>query len=63
MRILLIIFIVFTLNLSTAQDSRIFVDELYSDWDNIESTHIDSLNDQITGNIDFRQLWISNDEN
>jgi endonuclease/exonuclease/phosphatase family metal-dependent hydrolase len=42
---------------------NILVDEDYNDWNEISPVYTDPGNDQISGNIDFGRLWISNNSN
>ncbi len=57
----LIIFLVYVLP-AYSQSARIFVDGVFSDWDNLNSLYVDTIGDQATGLVDFGQLWGANDE-
>jgi len=61
MKFIALLLLAFSLNQLFCQTDRIFVDGSYSDWQSISPAYIDSTNDQITGEIDFNQFWISND--
>lgn len=57
---LILILLVF-INLH-AQVNRILLDEDFNDWNTVASLYSDSENDQISGIIDFKQVWASNDD-
>ena len=57
--ILILIFAVISIN----AQSRIFLDEEYSDWDNVTDSYADAKDDGTAGNIDLGTMWIANDEN
>ncbi len=60
MKTFLFIFLLLTTNLLIGQ-SRILVDDDFSDWQNILPAYIDPSGDQGFSNIDFGSLWIYND--
>ncbi len=45
-----------------SQAARIFIDGDFSDWQNLIPIYTDPIGDQVSGDIDFGQLWIANDE-
>jgi hypothetical protein len=48
--------------LGYAQATRIIVDGVFSDWNNLSPLYADPCGDQHSGSIDFGRLWIANDE-
>ncbi len=54
---------VFWMMLAGAQSARIWMDGRFGDWQALTPVHTDPTGDQQTGSIDFRRLWIANDEN
>ncbi len=61
--ILLIISLILFMPASVfAQAARIIVDGQFSDWDDLSPLYIDSADDQSTGDLDFGQLWVANDD-
>ncbi len=60
-KIIILISLFFVLGVH-AQESRIFLDEIYSDWTDNEIVHSDAIGDQNSGSIDFGKLWYKNDE-
>ena len=57
---LFVFFLFFAISLSG--QTRILVDDDFSDWQNIPPAYIDASGDQGFSNIDFGSLWIYNDE-
>ncbi len=49
-------------SLLVAQSNRIFLDEDFSDWDNVPVAYTDAIGDGGSSGIDFDKIWISNDE-
>ena len=56
--------ILLSFQLQTMADSaRIFADGNFDDWAEIDPLYSDTIGDQLTGSLDFGQLWVVNDEN
>lgn len=53
---------VFSLCLS-GQSARILMEGEFDDWSALTPAYVDASGDQLSGNLDFRRLWIANDEN
>ena len=61
MKFIFSLLLLLSTNLLIAQ-SRIFLDEDFSDWDNIPVAYEDPTGDTGSSGIDFGKIWISNDE-
>jgi len=44
-----------------SQTNKILVDEVFTDWEKINSLYTDATNDNISGDVDFGKIWIIND--
>ena len=55
-------FFFFLLVFSSVSGQRILLDEDFSDWQNIAIAYSDDIGDNGNSNIDFGDLWISNDD-
>lgn len=60
MRALISLFI-FTVVVS-AQDNQILLDETFNDWNNV-SVFIEDSDDNYGNGVDFKKLWVTNDDN
>ena len=58
---LFLLFILSSISLF-AQNNRILLDEDFSDWQDVPIAHSDVFGDHGNSNIDFGDLWISNDD-
>lgn len=56
-----IVALFFLQTISFAQPPQIFMDGQFDDWQTLNPIYSDSLNDQISGNLDFGKLWAVND--
>ncbi len=45
-----------------AQEQRVLLDEVYTDWTDSQLVYSDAIGDQSSGSIDFGNLWYKNDE-
>lgn len=49
-------------HLASAESARIIVDGEWDDWSEIAPLYTDASGDQNSGDIDYGQLWVANDE-
>jgi hypothetical protein len=59
---MLVLAVLLTTLQASSEGARIVIDGNFSDWDDIPPAYVDPSGDQTTGDIDFRRLWVANDE-
>ncbi len=60
MKKLILFYLLIITTIVSAQLRPIIIDGKFSDWNQFSPAYTDTLNGQVSGNIDFHSLWISN---